>query len=212
MERDDFSRIAAPTYAKGFIKLYADYLGLDPGPAAGGLYRASPGGRPAARGGAQGRREQPGPTPAAPGKKGVPRWIDVLPLRRVAERVALGVAGLVAMVLLLSGLIKLVGAARQNEDASDAGREPATADWTRIAEPPDPCCPCLTTVTAHHEPAQRPHPQPAGHGLRPAVPVDHLLPVDQDPGPDRVRRGRASPTTSTGTWPATATGSRPSGN
>lgn len=32
MERDDFSRMAAPMYAKGFIKIYAEYLGLDPAP------------------------------------------------------------------------------------------------------------------------------------------------------------------------------------
>ncbi|NCC52574.1 MAG: hypothetical protein EOM20_15335 [Spartobacteria bacterium] len=29
MERDDFSHIAAAAYARGFIKLYADFLGLD---------------------------------------------------------------------------------------------------------------------------------------------------------------------------------------
>ncbi|HKL21562.1 MAG TPA: helix-turn-helix domain-containing protein [Tichowtungia sp.] len=32
MEADDFSAMAAPTYAKGFIRLYAEYLGLDPEP------------------------------------------------------------------------------------------------------------------------------------------------------------------------------------
>jgi transcriptional regulator with XRE-family HTH domain len=32
MERDDFSKMAAPMYAKGFIKIYAEYLGLDPAP------------------------------------------------------------------------------------------------------------------------------------------------------------------------------------
>ena len=32
MERNDFSRVAAPIYAKGFLKLYAEYLGLDPAP------------------------------------------------------------------------------------------------------------------------------------------------------------------------------------
>ncbi|MBU1909567.1 MAG: helix-turn-helix domain-containing protein, partial [Verrucomicrobia bacterium] len=32
LERSDFSYMAAPTYAKGFIRLYADYLGLDPEP------------------------------------------------------------------------------------------------------------------------------------------------------------------------------------
>lgn len=32
MEADDFSAMAAPTYAKGFIRLYAEYLALDPEP------------------------------------------------------------------------------------------------------------------------------------------------------------------------------------
>lgn len=32
MEADDFSGMAAPTYAKGFIRLYAGYLGLAPEP------------------------------------------------------------------------------------------------------------------------------------------------------------------------------------
>ena len=32
LEQEDFSRIAAPIYAKGFIKLYAEYVGLDPAP------------------------------------------------------------------------------------------------------------------------------------------------------------------------------------
>lgn len=32
MERDDFSRMPAPAYARGFIRIYADFLGLDAGP------------------------------------------------------------------------------------------------------------------------------------------------------------------------------------
>jgi cytoskeletal protein RodZ len=32
LEHDDFKRMAAPTYVKGFIKLYAEYLDLDPMP------------------------------------------------------------------------------------------------------------------------------------------------------------------------------------
>ena len=32
LEADDFSGMAAPTYAKGFIRLYAGYLGLNPEP------------------------------------------------------------------------------------------------------------------------------------------------------------------------------------
>src|SRR5437773_1753432 len=30
LERNDFSQIPAPTYARGFIKMYAEFLGLDP--------------------------------------------------------------------------------------------------------------------------------------------------------------------------------------
>ena len=32
LEADDFSGMAAPTYAKGFIRIYAGYLGLNPEP------------------------------------------------------------------------------------------------------------------------------------------------------------------------------------
>lgn len=32
IEKEDFSKIPAPLYCKGFIKLYADFLGLDPDP------------------------------------------------------------------------------------------------------------------------------------------------------------------------------------
>lgn len=32
MESDDFTRMPAPTYAKGFIRIYANFLGLDPAP------------------------------------------------------------------------------------------------------------------------------------------------------------------------------------
>ncbi len=32
LEEEDFSKIAAPIYGKGFIKLYAEYVGLDPQP------------------------------------------------------------------------------------------------------------------------------------------------------------------------------------
>jgi len=32
MENDDFSKVPAPTYAKGFIRIYATFLGLDPAP------------------------------------------------------------------------------------------------------------------------------------------------------------------------------------
>jgi len=32
LEHDDYSRMPVPTYAKGFLRIYAEYLGLDPAP------------------------------------------------------------------------------------------------------------------------------------------------------------------------------------
>ena len=32
LERDDYSRMTVPTYARGFLRLYAEYLGMDPAP------------------------------------------------------------------------------------------------------------------------------------------------------------------------------------
>ena len=32
LEHDDFSGVAAPAYARGFIRIYAEFLGIDPGP------------------------------------------------------------------------------------------------------------------------------------------------------------------------------------
>lgn len=47
MEADDFSAMPAPTYAKGFIRLYAGYLGLDPEPLVDEyISRHAPGRRP----------------------------------------------------------------------------------------------------------------------------------------------------------------------
>ena len=47
MEADDFSGMAAPTYAKGFIRLYAGYLGLNPDPLiAEYMNRHAPGTKP----------------------------------------------------------------------------------------------------------------------------------------------------------------------
>ncbi|NQU10623.1 helix-turn-helix domain-containing protein [bacterium] len=43
LEADDFSRLASPAYTKGFLKLYADYLGLD-GQQLVSAYLASQGG------------------------------------------------------------------------------------------------------------------------------------------------------------------------
>jgi cytoskeletal protein RodZ len=43
LEADEFDRLAAPTYTKGFLKLYAEYLGLD-SQSVGDAYLRSQGG------------------------------------------------------------------------------------------------------------------------------------------------------------------------
>ncbi len=71
MERDDFRCIPAPVYVRGFIKQYAQYLGLDPAPLiadynaglSGSRPAAAPSLRPAGTGPA---RPEPAPAPPAP--------------------------------------------------------------------------------------------------------------------------------------------------
>ena len=71
MERDDFRSIPAPVYVRGFIKQYAQYLGLDPAPLiadynaglSGSRPAAAPSLRPAGTGPA---RPEPGPAPPVP--------------------------------------------------------------------------------------------------------------------------------------------------
>ncbi|MEI8241872.1 MAG: helix-turn-helix transcriptional regulator [bacterium] len=46
LEREDFRRIAAPIYGRGFIKLYAEHLGLDPEPLSRDFMEIYTGSRP----------------------------------------------------------------------------------------------------------------------------------------------------------------------
>lgn len=51
LENERFDRIAAPIYGKGFLKIYAEYLGLDPRPLIQDYLSRLSGGRPALRSG-----------------------------------------------------------------------------------------------------------------------------------------------------------------
>lgn len=140
IERDDYSGIAAPTYAKGFIKLYAEHLGLDVEPllhAYTEQHLPSDPRRGAARRVAAGARGEP----AEPSLPGTSRWIDVLPLKGVAVRVLVGVAALVVAVLLLSGLVRLVAGVMGSRGERAGGEEQPETEWNSIAEPPDPVLP-----------------------------------------------------------------------
>jgi cytoskeletal protein RodZ len=140
IEQDDFSRIPAPTYAKGFIKLIAEQVGEDPAPLLQAYTdhlgvaegRRSPPRRAAAR-----TAPESGPAPDA----GTPRWIDVLPLPGVAVRVGLAAAAVVVAVLLVFAVIRLVSGAVRRSPAASSEPGKDLADWMRVAGPPDPVLP-----------------------------------------------------------------------
>ena len=139
IERDDYGRIPAPTYAKGFSKLYAEYLGLDAGPLVQAYLdrHVPPDQRQVAAGPPRER------TPRKPGasRRATPRWIDVLPLRRVAVRVAVAVAAVVAAVLVLTGLFNALRRSSSSDMPPVEEGKRADDAWKLVAEPPDPLLP-----------------------------------------------------------------------
>lgn len=68
MERDDFTKMPAPAYAKGFIRMYAEFLGLDAGPLVQHYVTHHQGRRPAAA-----------PAPAAPPSRPPPAVVEPAP-------------------------------------------------------------------------------------------------------------------------------------
>lgn len=61
MERDDFTKMPAPAYAKGFIRMYADFLGIDSAPLVQHYVAFH-----------QGRRSAPAPTIVPPPRAAAP--------------------------------------------------------------------------------------------------------------------------------------------
>lgn len=131
MERSDFSTMPAPAYARGFLKMYGEYLGLAVEPLVQAYNDLSGGGGP-------------GPEPvvsfpprAAPAEAADPAEggqagpaVDRRRLWRVAEAVVAVVLG----VLLLTGLGRLLAGGCTG---SAGGGHPGRADTLRVADPPD---------------------------------------------------------------------------
>lgn len=125
MEKDDFSRIAADTYARGFIKIYAEYLGLNPEP----LLRLY---------------QQTHASPVTPSLVEEPTqndeesnaeneskdWLDLQSGSRLS-RAALVAAGALVLLLVVAGLLALL------PRTGARGAAPAVGAEARIAEPPD---------------------------------------------------------------------------
>ncbi|HMP76516.1 MAG TPA: helix-turn-helix domain-containing protein [Kiritimatiellia bacterium] len=99
MERDDFSRMPAPAYARGFIRMYADFLGLESGPLVeeyNRLHQAGTRGKPAA----------PAAAPEPPARETAPMVADepepIVPKPAKPARPPLGPVLLAAALNLLS--------------------------------------------------------------------------------------------------------------
>jgi cytoskeletal protein RodZ len=135
MERDDFSRMAAPMYAKGFLKIYAEYLGLNPIP----LLREytelhAP-------------KERPPLTDekSAPAEKESVPWIrlaweKIRPiLDRWKWRLAAAVGALVLVFLVLTGISRWYRqAAQRAAEAPPPTRVERAGPMPVIREPPEP--------------------------------------------------------------------------
>lgn len=152
MERDDFSKMPAPAYARGFIRMYAEFLGLDAGPLIEEYTRLHD---PTVRGRVTGKGKRqvaspPSPVaeeraPAESGSKGEvshPRriaWRIALPRLSASQwkRIGLAVAGLVLVVWVAAGVRRC---------ARETTAQPSPFQFRRAPpaiaeEPPEPYLP-----------------------------------------------------------------------
>lgn len=148
MEADDFSVMPAPTYAKGFIRLYARYLGLDPEPLVE-EYRLhhAPGPKPLMDKKSQLQKNSRPPIPFSFNLKwlpvnfrpktwlGVPArlfsrlWKRVLPVKDI-RILAAGFAGLIVLIVLT---VSITNCARRHA-AENPARPPEEAPAHTLLE------------------------------------------------------------------------------
>jgi cytoskeletal protein RodZ len=135
LEADEFDRLAAPAYTKGFLKLYAEYLGLDSQSVADAYLRSQGGLR------RQGLHMETEKTMRA-------RRPDELqlPLRRV---------GLVVLGLTVVVFAVVLGKSLFSRHASPSA-QPAPAPLTTTAQPP--AAP-KADFDAYYQPKPKPAPE-----------------------------------------------------
>ena len=135
IERDDFSPFAAPAYAKGFIRIYADYLGLDSGPLVK-QYTAAHDAPVPPRLLKPEEQEAPKPSPPAEKETESPSQPKPGPNFGSFVRIALPVAGIVVLVIIVTKLFGGKGVADNNSPADGPSSE--AGEPLRIGEPPAP--------------------------------------------------------------------------
>lgn len=160
MERDDFSQMPAPAYARGFIRMYADFLGLDAGPLVE-EYNARHLSRGPAKPAAASRRA-PEPSlpaaseePTAPSRSRVPWSVYATRALRLGlnalspanlKRAGWALAIVLALVFVTTGLKRCASHRVEQASSHAAGSThfPKGAPSV-LQEPPEPYLPVPTT-------------------------------------------------------------------
>ncbi|HEY8241341.1 MAG TPA: helix-turn-helix domain-containing protein, partial [Kiritimatiellia bacterium] len=110
MEQDDFSKIPAPTYARGFIRMYSEFLGLESGPLVQEFNALKPGGKgreeaaPPKKSVVQAAPPPPREEAAGKGEETAAPAAGAGPVSSVAIRRAAYLVGAVVLVVIAIGL------------------------------------------------------------------------------------------------------------
>jgi cytoskeletal protein RodZ len=133
LESDDFSSMAAPAYAKGFIRLYAEHVGLDPKPLIDAyLSQHSTEERPPL---VPESSERSAGEAAQRAAKRMYTNLKGIPRERVA-RVVLSVGIALAVALVITGTIRLFSSSEHVKAAKE--KQAKDVPSKILEEPPDP--------------------------------------------------------------------------
>ena len=136
LEADEFDRLAAPAYAKGFLKIYAEYLGLDSQPLVD-AYISSQGGL--RRQGLQFEKEKE------------------LPARKPSElQLSFGSIVLVIVVLTIAGFLVVLGRNVPPRRAAAPKRVLTAKSGQAVAQP---TAVPAASFDAYYQPRSRPAPE-----------------------------------------------------
>ena len=143
LENERFSRIAAPIYGRGFVKLYCEAVGLDPKPLVSEFMEIFNGNRPATI-----RRREPAPAPA-PALEPVPEPEPAPEVNEVEEE---------------DGIIAAAADPLPPETVTAAEPPPVEDSLFDFAQRPEPA--------PAPEPVRRPPPLPAPSRYAAPAPID----------------------------------------
>jgi cytoskeletal protein RodZ len=152
MEADDFSGMAAPTYAKGFIRLYAGYLGLNPEPLVDeymARYASVP--KPLVNEASQLEQNRRRPSVFAAGFKWLPAKFNPLawfsaPAKKnstglkpyVVKDIRAVAVGAAVLLVLIVVIVSITNCARRHAAEKKSVQQPSEAPARRLLDKPLP--------------------------------------------------------------------------